>query len=85
MKKRNKKFTNLKILLKISKILDFHLKNLISIYVIMENQEIEQSLKDFPKQVTNNSYIELLEKYFLSDKTNDLENKHKEWCKDITT
>ncbi len=49
----------------------------------MENQEIEQSLKDFPKQVTNNAYIGLLEKYFLSDKTNDLEKKHKEWCKNI--
>ena len=45
----------------------------------MENQEIEQSLRDYPKQITNNSYLELLEKYFLSDKTNDLENKHKEW------
>ena len=50
----------------------------------MENQEIEQSLKDFSKQVTNNSYIELLEKYILSDKTNDLENKHKEWSKLIS-
>jgi len=49
----------------------------------MENQEFEQSFKDFPKQVTNNSYIDLLEKYFLSDKTKDLENKHKEWCKNI--
>ena len=50
----------------------------------MENQEIEQSLKDFPKQVTNFSYLELLEKYFLSDKTNDLEKKHKEWCKNLS-
>ena len=50
----------------------------------MENQEIEQSLKDFPKQVTNNTYINLLEKYFLSDKTNDLEAKHKEWYKNIS-
>ena len=50
----------------------------------MENQQIEQSLKDFPKQVTNNSYMELLEKYFLSDKTNDLKNKHKKWCKHIS-
>ena len=50
----------------------------------MENQENEQSLEDFPKQVSNNSYIELLEKYFLSDKTNDLENKHKEWCNYIS-
>ena len=52
--------------------------------MIMENQEIEQSLRDYPKQITNNSYLELLEKYFLSDKTNDLENKHKEWCKNIS-
>ena len=50
----------------------------------MENQEIEQSLRDFPKQITNNSYLELLEKYFLSDKTNDLENKHKEWSDRIS-
>ena len=52
----------------------------------MENQEIEQkkSLRDYPKQITNNTYLELLEKYFLSDKTNDLENKHKEWCNRIS-
>ena len=67
-------------------IFDFHLKTLIRNKVIMENQEIEQeqSLRDYPKQLTNNSYIELLKKYFLSDKTNDLENKHKEWCKNIS-
>ena len=50
----------------------------------MENQKIEKSLKDYPKHVTNNSYIELLEKYILSDKTSDLENKHKEWFKHIS-
>ena len=50
----------------------------------MENQEIEQSLKDYPKQISNNSYLELLEKYFLSDKTNDLEKKHKERCNQIS-
>tara|TARA_B100000927_G_scaffold235653_1_gene196214 strand:+ start:323 stop:478 length:156 start_codon:yes stop_codon:yes gene_type:complete len=50
----------------------------------MKNNEIEHSMRDFPKQLTNNSYIELLEKYFLSDKVKDLENKHKEWCKDIS-
>ena len=49
----------------------------------MENQEIEQSLRDYPTQISNNSYLELLEKYILSDKTNDLENKHKEWCNQI--
>ena len=41
----------------------------------MENQEIEQSLKDFPKQITNVKYIELLEKYFLSDKKKDINNQ----------
>ena len=50
----------------------------------MKNQEVEKSLKGLPNQVTNNSYIELLEKYILFDKTNDLENKHKQWCKDIS-
>ena len=50
----------------------------------MENQEIEQSFRDYPKQITNNSYLELLEKYFLSEKTNDLENKHKEWYRHIS-
>ena len=50
----------------------------------MEKQKLEKTLKDYPKQVTNNSYIELLEKYILSDKTNDLENKHKEWSKHIS-
>ena len=49
----------------------------------MENQEVEQSLRDYPKQITNKSYLELLEKYFLSDKTNNLENKHKEWGNQI--
>ena len=49
----------------------------------MENQETEQSLKDFPKHISNNSYIELLEKYILSDKTSDLEKKHKEWCRNL--
>ena len=50
----------------------------------MKNQEIEHLFRDYPKQISNKSYLELLEKYFLSDKTNDLENKHKEWCKQIS-
>ena len=50
----------------------------------MKNQEVEKSLKYFPKHITNKSYLELLEKYILSDKTNDLDNKHKEWSKKIT-
>ena len=64
--------------------MDFHLKTLLRIKVIMENQEIEQSLRDYPKQITNKNYLELLEKYFLSDKTNNLEIKHKEWYKSIS-
>ena len=47
----------------------------------MKNQKIDKIVKDHPQRITNNSYIELLEKYILSDKTNDLENKHKEWSK----
>ena len=50
----------------------------------MENQQIEQSLRDYPKHITNNSYLKLLEKYFLSDKTNDLDNKHKKWFSQIS-
>ena len=50
----------------------------------MEISDSEQSLKDFPKQVSNNSYMELLEKYILIDKTDDLDNKHKEWSKFIS-
>ena len=49
----------------------------------MENHKIERSLREYPKQLTNNSYLELLEKYFLSDKLNDLENKHKDWSNQI--
>ena len=64
--------------------MDFHLKTLIRIKATMENQKIKHSLRDYPKQITNNSYLELLEKYILSDKTNDLENKHKEWCNQIS-
>ena len=64
--------------------MDFHLKTLIRIKATMENQKIKHLLRDYPKQITNNSYLELLEKYFLSDKTNDLENKHKEWSKHIS-
>ena len=47
----------------------------------MDKQEVEKSLKDFPKQLTNSSYIELLEKYILFDKTKDLDKKHKYWSK----
>ena len=50
----------------------------------MKNNEIEHSVRDFPKQLSNSSYVELLEKYFLSDKVKDLENKHKEWCNEIS-
>tara|TARA_B100000609_G_C16858092_1_gene253759 strand:+ start:353 stop:532 length:180 start_codon:yes stop_codon:yes gene_type:complete len=50
----------------------------------MLNQKYEQSFRDISKQVTNKSYIELLEKYILSDKTNNLENMHKEWFKHIS-
>ena len=49
----------------------------------MENQKDEQSLSYYPNQITNHSYLKLLEKYFLSDKTNGIENKQKECCNQI--
>ena len=45
----------------------------------MNDFEDEQSFKIFSETVTNKSYLNLLEKYFLLDKTSDLDKKHKEW------
>ena len=47
-----------------------------SVKSIMENQKDQQLLRDYTKQITNSNYLNLLEKYFLSDKTNVIENKH---------
>ena len=47
----------------------------------MNDFENEQSFKTFSETVTNKSYLNLLEKYFLLDKTSDLDKKHKE-CSD---
>ena len=57
----------------------------------MENQEIQQLLKDSLKQISNNSYIELLEKYILFERTNDLDyrrgvaNAVEDFCNAATT
>ena len=47
----------------------------------MENLETEQSFRTFSETISNKSYFDLLEKYVLLDKTNDLDKKHKEWSK----
>ena len=46
----------------------------------MEEFERNQSFRTFSETISNKSYLELLERYVLLDKTNDLDKKHKEWC-----
>ena len=46
----------------------------------MEDFKSNQSFRTFSETVTNKSYLELLEKYILLDKTTDLDKKHKDWC-----
>ena len=50
----------------------------------MEKQNFNENLNKASKEVTNTTYIDLLEKYFLLDKTEDLDKKHKEWSKHIS-
>ena len=49
----------------------------------MENFESDQSFRTFTESVSNKSYLELLERYILLDKTNDLDKKHKEWSNNL--
>ena len=49
----------------------------------MDREHKEQSFRTFSETITNSSYVELLEKYILFDKTKDLDNKHKEWSKNL--
>ena len=45
----------------------------------MEDFKNNQSFRTFSETVSNKSYLELLERYILLDKTSDLDKKHKEW------
>ena len=45
----------------------------------MEDFENDQSFRTFSETVSNKSYLDLLERYILLDKTSDLDKKHKEW------
>ena len=45
----------------------------------MKDFDSDQSFRTFSETITNKSYLELLEKYVLLEKTNDLDKKHKEW------
>ena len=49
----------------------------------MEEFECEQSFRTFSETISNKSYLDLLEKYILLDKTSDLDKKHKEWSNNI--
>ena len=51
----------------------------------MEKQNFKPNLNRDSKEVTNNTYLDLLEKYFLLDKTEDLDKKHKEWSKNLSS
>ena len=45
----------------------------------MKDFESGQSFRTFSETISNKSYLELLERYILLDKTSDLDKKHKEW------
>ena len=45
----------------------------------MEESLTDQSFRTFSETISNKSYLELLERYILLDKTKDLHKKHKEW------
>lgn len=50
----------------------------------MKMSETHDSFRTFSESISNKSYFELLEKYILLDKTNDLDKKHKEWSRDLS-
>ena len=50
----------------------------------MEDFDNDQSFRTFSETVSNKSYLELLERYILLDKTSDLDKKHKEWSNNFT-
>ena len=45
----------------------------------MDDFESDQSFRTYSESISNKSYLDLLERYILLDKTSDLEKKHKEW------
>ncbi len=45
----------------------------------MENFETDHSFRTFSENISHKSYLDLLERYILLDKTSDLDKKHKEW------
>ena len=49
----------------------------------MKKKETKKSFRSGTYEISNNSYIDLLNKYFLIDKTEDLDSKHKEWSRNI--
>ena len=61
------------------KLLSFSYYKSVLEYKFMENFESDQSFRTFSETVSNKSYLELLERYVLLDKTSDLDKKHKEW------
>ena len=50
----------------------------------MKDNKNRQSIRKRTNEVSNKSYLDLLEKYIMIDKTEDLDNKHREWCRSLT-
>ena len=51
---------------------------------IMKDFESDQTFRTFSENISNKSYLELLERYILLEKTSDLDKKHKEWSNNFT-
>jgi len=50
----------------------------------MENLNNTNRFKINTNSVSHTVYFELLEKYILSEKTSELDKKHKEWSKSLS-
>ena len=50
----------------------------------MQEKKFKDTSFIYSKEVSNYSYLELLEKHILFDKLDNLDNKHKEWSKVIS-
>ena len=50
----------------------------------MKEKKIKDATVKYSREISNYNYIELLEKYILFDKLDNLDNKHKEWSKVIS-
>tara|TARA_Y100000589_G_C27158205_1_gene631676 strand:+ start:1816 stop:1971 length:156 start_codon:yes stop_codon:yes gene_type:complete len=50
----------------------------------MKNRESNEFFRSYSKTISNTSYLKLLEKYILFEKTHNQDTKHKDWNKSIS-